>query len=504
MAIEIIVHPGVDSAFIAWRAPFIDQCRVIDQCRGFALKRKIKRAPGSAVSPNTPSGPDARGFVEEIVASWVGFANGPDVDPGTRRPTTEWPIQKYLWSDFMVNPGDEVAYRVVPMFGAADALKEADDLSSPWSPTVVIGAETEGRAACFFNRGIVASQWLARLLPEDHPSTKLTKVIATPGDKIRNFLGGPVRDKLVSLLTDTNAAKGHIYAALFELDAPELIPLLQAFRKRAHIVLGNGSVKRKGEDENADARSELDMCDVKDRMTAPRALAHNKFLVLCDSDKSPQAVWTGSTNWTKTGLCTQANNALLVRNPAIAQFYLDQWKALAGAGDTTPPDLYDSDATPRVPPRSKGTTLWFTPMHDPLDLEQAGQLIANAQEGILFLMFNPGPRGTLLNDIIELASPSSPKFNPSLYIQGVVNQNPGTEKNPVILFNRGERIDANADVVLPAAIPGRLKFWEPELLKLPRTHAMVHSKVVVNDKRRLRELDFWFGATTVTGADLDR
>ncbi len=47
MAIEIIVHPGVDSAFIAWRASFIDQCR------GFALKRKVKRAPGSAVSPNT-------------------------------------------------------------------------------------------------------------------------------------------------------------------------------------------------------------------------------------------------------------------------------------------------------------------------------------------------------------------------------------------------------------------------------------------------------------------
>ena len=253
------------------------------------------------------------------------------------------------------------------------------------------------------------------------------------------------------------------------------------------------------------------------------------------------------------------------------------------------PIYTNSDATPRVPPRSKGTTLWFTPMHDPLDLEQAGQLIANAQEGILFLMFNPGPRGTLLNDIIELASPSSQKFNPSLYIQGVVNQNPGTEKNPVILFNRGERIDANADVVLPAAIPGRLKFWEPELLKLPRTHAMVHSKVVVidpygtnpvvmsgshnmgpkasgvndenliliqgnrdlasqyagkimeiysqyrwrasvqadqgkprwqgladddewqikdpslaYDKRRLRELDFWFGATTATTAGLDR
>ena len=66
MAIEIIVHPGVDSAFIAWRAPFIDQCR------GFALKRKVKRAPGSAVSPNTTGETDARGFVEG--SSQVGSA----------------------------------------------------------------------------------------------------------------------------------------------------------------------------------------------------------------------------------------------------------------------------------------------------------------------------------------------------------------------------------------------------------------------------------------------
>ena len=78
----------------------------------------------------------------------------------------------------------------------------------------------------------MASQWLARLLPEKSPSTKLRKAIATPGDKIRNFLAGPVRDKLISLLTQTNEAKGHVYAALFELDDPELIPLLKAFGKR--------------------------------------------------------------------------------------------------------------------------------------------------------------------------------------------------------------------------------------------------------------------------------
>jgi phosphatidylserine/phosphatidylglycerophosphate/cardiolipin synthase-like enzyme len=182
------------------------------------------------------------------------------------------------------------------------------------------------------------------------------------------------------------------------------VPLLQKFRKRAHIVLGNGSVKHKGDNKNAAARSDLAACDVKDRMTAPRALAHNKFLVICDADKVPQAVWTGSTNWTKTGLCTQANNAIMVRNRGLAQDYLNQWKALAAEEDASPPSLFDANAEPKTVPRSKGTTLWFTPMHGQLDLEQAGELIRGAQDGVLFLMFNPGPRGTLLNDIIDLAS----------------------------------------------------------------------------------------------------
>ena len=89
--------------------------------------------------------------------------------------------------------------------------------------------------------------------------------------------------------------------------------------------------------------------------------------------------------------------------------------------------------------------------------------------------------GTLLNVIIERASPNGTAFDPNLYVQGVVNQDPGTSENPVILFHRNERVDANADVVLPAAIDERLKFWVPELLKLPTAFAMVHSKVIVVD-----------------------
>lgn len=479
MTASLVAHAGVDDASMAWSASFVAGCR------GFALRRRIRRAEGSPVSPNAVGAADAQGFVEEIVASWVGFADGPDFPPGTRKPTTEWPIQKYLWTDYMVAAGDTVRYRVAPVIrDAAGQLAEQEDQASDWSEAIVIGPRRGKGLSCYFNRGIVASQWLSRLLPESasDKNRKLRTIIATPGDRTRNFLGGPVREKLLTLLGDADAAKAHVYAALYELDDPELIEALKALKKRAHIVLANGSVDKAGEDQNADGRAEITgVCDVHDRFCSPRALGHNKFLVICDSSRSPLAVWTGSTNWTKTGLCTQANNAVLVEDKGFASEYLDQWNLLKKAGDVTPPELVDSNERPRTSRSFRNTTLFFTPGREQIDLVAARQKIMAARQGILFLMFNPGPRGTLLSDIIERASPSGSAFDPELYIQGVVNQNPGTEKNPVTLFHRGERSEANADVAIPAAIDERLKFWLPELKKLAKTFAMVHSKVVVVD-----------------------
>jgi len=58
-------------------------------------------------------------------------------------------------------------------------------------------------------------------------------------------------------------------------------------------------------------------------MVSPRALGHNKFLVVCDGD-TPRWVWTGSQNWTRTGLCTQANNSVLIDDHQLAgRFLLD-------------------------------------------------------------------------------------------------------------------------------------------------------------------------------------
>ncbi len=79
MPTVITVRAGSDDAFIAWTSDFVPDCR------GFALYRRIKRSPHSASSPNTVAEPDAEGFVEEVVASWVGFCQWPGRAAGNAR-----------------------------------------------------------------------------------------------------------------------------------------------------------------------------------------------------------------------------------------------------------------------------------------------------------------------------------------------------------------------------------------------------------------------------------
>jgi phosphatidylserine/phosphatidylglycerophosphate/cardiolipin synthase-like enzyme len=207
----------------------------------------------------------------------------------------------------------------------------------------------------------------------------------------------------------------------------------------------------------------------------------------------PKAVWTGSTNWTVTGLCTQSNNAILIENAEIAGWYLSEWDQLVSAGNSYPDGLFVANGATRqtalVPPAT--AQVWFAPVRGTVDLEAARTRINAATQGILFLMFNPGPAGTLLNDIIERTTPASATSDPQLHIHGVVNQDPSTTAHPVIgLLHRGELTQADIDVVLPAAVDKDFSFW---LKELNYSLVIVHSKCIVVDP-------FGPGACVMTGS----
>lgn len=454
-----LYHNG-DDVFVAWKP-----AGFIPECRGFALLRR-------------------RNGLEEVVSTWVGFVDD-EHEEGERRASTTWPIQKYQWTDYMANPGDTLQYRVLPMVGPDKRnLRPDAPTAGEWTDEIALTHEVSPKIETYFNRGIVAAQWVSRRLDitdQDLKTTTLRKVISTPGDPFRDYLAGPLGARLFELLEAAANGEREIYAALYELDDEQLEAALERFGKRAHVVLANGSVKRATDDQNRPARDRLrNIVDLHDRMTAPRALAHNKFLVVCDDQGRPRWVWTGSQNWTKTGLCTQANNSVLVDDLALAAEYRAQWDLLRDAGKQTPLPLKQRNSDPRDPVVAPSNVrLWFTPTVGEVDLEQARRLIQDARQAILFLMFNPGPRATLLNTIIDTARAST--AGQRLYIHGAINQDPSTTKNPVQLFDRENWEKADFEVVLPAAIDEPTRFFRRELKQLPGTFAMVHSKVVVVD-----------------------
>src|SRR5262249_23062578 len=149
------------------------------------------------------------------------------------------------------------------------------------------------------------------------------------------------------------------------------------------------------------ARQELEQAQVDvsetQRFTAPGPLGHNKFFVRTNASGSPLVAWTGSTNWTPTGLCTQVNNGLLVQDPQVAEIYMAQWQRLRSAGNESPASLVNANSQPKPvgadTPGQTRSVVWFTRTRDAADMAALSNEVKKAKQGILFLMFMPGASG---------------------------------------------------------------------------------------------------------------
>jgi phosphatidylserine/phosphatidylglycerophosphate/cardiolipin synthase-like enzyme len=167
-----------------------------------------------------------------------------------------------------------------------------------------------------------------------------------------------------------------------------------------------------------------------------------------------------------------------MRNETLAGFYKAQWNALKDAGNAFHKQLKTDNAqrSESLQWDERSMRAWFTPLAHMEDLEEARELIQQTRSGLLFLMFNPGPRSeSLLSAIIGLQK------NPKILVRGVVNQDPSTAKNPVQIFRSKDVLRGSFQVALPTAIEKHVSFWIPELKKLQGAWAMVHSKVIVID-----------------------
>ena len=471
MPVSIKVLQNSDDAVIVWSI-----AEEIPDCVGFAIRRKLTRA----------------GKIHETwLDNFVGFA-GENHKEGERRPSTEWPFQGFSWTDHELDAGDAARYRVVPILrnGSGEPAR-AENLRSEWAE----GRKRSSRYLPYFNRGYVMSQFIAHYLKQTGKTLAQFKDTISDEDDhtIRSFLAGDLRVEMLALLAETRRKGGDVYAVLFELSDAELIDALVALGPRAHVVLANGSISQHKKETTAEARKRdgnaagrarllaggVDVGE-HDRFISPGALGHNKFAVFTDAKGKAKTAWTGSTNWTPTGLCTQLNNGLFVRDESIAAEYLEQWKRLRKAGSEFPDTLVAANSKPKQP--RPDATLWFTRTAKHVDLDALEKVIDGAERSLLFLMFMPGAKGVL--KYVRRRQEKSP----DLFVRGVVSELPDPKderKADISFFGAGPPEEHHLEVIQPEGRPQPIAWWAAEATRKEFTgnigFAIVHSKVLVVD-----------------------
>jgi len=556
--VNACAYANNEVAYIAWNLD-----GPIEGCLGFEVTRVYLNADGSVA---------LRDGKEDRVrcASWVGF-------PGQRNPhwlpqhTGIWPVQKLEWRDLTLRKKRDglrlrpaevfVHYEVRPVGDLVDGLEPAPDPTpadvevvrrdargrpvedAQHRPVMEVVKAYEGkprplgylgpavktapvratsRRGVFrstFTNGILSAQWLRNVLMEDGRITpdELFQRISNPHDPYRKYLAGDV----LPLIHELFARPGTFHLALYELDDKELVDLLLANAGRLHLILANTGLDDGEWDlRNAPARRALVDAgvDIQHRLfNNATHIGHNKFVVHVPADGGPRAVFTGSTNWTSTGVAGQSNNALLIEDDRVAQVFMDYWHRLKD-DELEMPDPFGrpmSKNQPGLPLRIANEApdsvalangaridLWFSPnmrqrnkgKKTPPDLQEVYRRMRLARQAILFLAFYPAQSGKdcIIGEAIEIG-----RKDGRLVVTGAVSSAQAmpnyvpARKNDPDDDSDDEAADAprtffedNVSIVRASRIDDRAllaDFGAEQLTAKGGIGAIIHDKVVVID-----------------------
>src|ERR1700704_3170828 len=102
MPTKLKVYVNEDYALLFWSIP-----KPITGCRGFAIARRKQDAQGKKTESFLPN---RTGFENEKVKD-----KPEEGQAEVTKPSTEWPFQRFSWTDHDANTGDTVSYRVIPV-----------------------------------------------------------------------------------------------------------------------------------------------------------------------------------------------------------------------------------------------------------------------------------------------------------------------------------------------------------------------------------------------------
>ncbi len=489
-----------DIVYLWWTYP-----EKIPDCVGFSIRRICDGKPTVAL-------PSSVGLTPPPKAASKTAAKAKKTKTQWKT-TDEWPIRSYQWKDLFVPEETNVRYEIVPMIRQQGGALSPDNgrkvLSNDANATDSIGRHT-----VVFNRGIISTQSLSSKLGKAKsggPSkADLETHIRTVGDWIRNGLAGESVATMTSLFKKAREQGGKCYCAFYELTDPELIAAIKENKDRIEIILSNADSSRKVgkktvktyDGTNQAIRKELQplLGNALHNRLLPKGnyIGHNKFVVYVDASDKAQEVLTGSTNWTPTGLCTQSNNVLILRDSRIADVYREYWKRLRQETDQGDQKLLQGEALRRadaLPPSDLGlgappgsVRIWFSPNMErktkppkdppcPPDMAEIFKAIEEAESGVLFLLFSAGAPSILQK--IEEVSRRRQADSKLFFVRGAVSDKKTADQFATRVYNDSILKAPNRLITGIGGVDDAYDRWEKELAKFG--NAVIHDKILVVD-----------------------
>src|SRR5712691_8108007 len=298
----------------------------------------------------------------------------PNPPEGASFSTQDSPVQDFLWSDFTAKPNHNYTYEVVPVRGSPKNLTYDNGVA------VTLTTESEDiqnqTHSIYFNRGVIGSQAYTREFVK--PPSKLKGPQKAAAYK---WLSRGLEEAMLAFISQANSRRYALRAAVYEFD---WTPVSEALKKAfgacddvriifdARVPGGKkGAENKKRVDAARKQLRDHGLLTSKtgkgEAVAIPRAqnpsyIAHNKFIVLLDNG-NPVSVWTGSTNFTESGIFGQSNVGHAVRDANVAAAYHEYWKHLA---QDPAADSITTDAEYQPPTRAalappKGVPAIFSP-----------------------------------------------------------------------------------------------------------------------------------------------
>ena len=310
----------------------------------------------------------------------------PGFPAGSMYTTRDHPIQSFYWADYTAKPNHDYTYTVTALKGTPQNL-------IPQAETVV-NIQTEGPLSgihdIYFNRGTAASQAYVRRFGNKKPDE-------VPKRKAYEWLSRGMNEALEEFIKSSVPGSHALRIAAYEFNYDQFLKLLKEVSESGvDVQIVYDARKENPREKNRKAVSDLGLTNISHERTQPKSyISHNKFIVKLENHQ-PVTVWTGSANFSSSGIYGQSNVGHVVEDQTIAAAFLEYWKALSK--DPTSKVLKDVVKTVSplpAGPLPEGTTIIFSPRKSLDALNWYANLARVAMDG-LFMTFAFG-----MNDIFK-------------------------------------------------------------------------------------------------------